>query len=198
MGAFKPLLEFPRGRTVVEACIENLRGGGVEEIVVVVGHRAAEMSDALAHLGVRVALNAEAASEMSVSLERGASLVSETAESILVALADQPAIPPGAIGYILEARRRTGAPLIVPTWEGRGGHPVLLDARFRAALGRLDPRRGLRGLFEEHEAETLRLPVASPYVVRDMDTWEDYHALYGEIFGSAPAGLTVEASGRIA
>ncbi|MGB8510146.1 MAG: NTP transferase domain-containing protein, partial [Pyrinomonadaceae bacterium] len=42
MGAFKPLLPFG-GRTVVEACIENLRAAGVAEIVVVLGHRAAEL-----------------------------------------------------------------------------------------------------------------------------------------------------------
>jgi molybdenum cofactor cytidylyltransferase len=42
MGAFKPLLPFG-ARTVIETCIDNLRAAGVTEIVVVVGHRGAEV-----------------------------------------------------------------------------------------------------------------------------------------------------------
>src|SRR5881628_2666599 len=38
MGAFKPLLPFG-DKTVIETCIDHLRKGGVETIVVVVGHQ---------------------------------------------------------------------------------------------------------------------------------------------------------------
>lgn len=186
MGAFKPLLPFPRGRTVVEACIENLRLGGVEEIVVVVGHRAGEMRERLSPLGVTVATNEEAGSEMGASIARGVERVSEEAEAVLIALVDQPAVEPEVVWALLEAGRQRGARLVVPVWEGRGGHPVLVDLRFRDALLRLDARRGLRGLFEERAGEVWRLPVSSPYVARDMDTWEDYRALYEEVFGCSP------------
>ena len=36
MGAFKPLLPFGP-KTIIETCIDNLRGGGVEAVVVVLG-----------------------------------------------------------------------------------------------------------------------------------------------------------------
>ncbi|HEX8475157.1 MAG TPA: nucleotidyltransferase family protein [Pyrinomonadaceae bacterium] len=186
MGAFKPLLPFPRERTVAEACIENLRGAGVGEIVVVVGHRAAEMRERLAHLGVRFATNAEAESEMGVSIARGVELVSDEADAVLVALVDTPAVAPESIRKVIEARRRERARLVVPTFAGRGGHPVLVGLEFREALLHLDAEKGLRALFEAHAGEVLRLEVASPYIARDMDTWEDYRALYAEIFGYPP------------
>src|SRR5437588_1011626 len=64
MGAFKPLLPFG-DVSVVEACAANLRAAGVGEVVVVVGHRAAEVRAALAHLSfVRFAVNDDAESEM--------------------------------------------------------------------------------------------------------------------------------------
>ncbi|HEX8354014.1 MAG TPA: NTP transferase domain-containing protein, partial [Pyrinomonadaceae bacterium] len=49
MGAFKPLLPFG-GVSVVEACVAALRGAGVAEVSVVVGHRGEEVRAALAHL----------------------------------------------------------------------------------------------------------------------------------------------------
>jgi hypothetical protein len=44
----------------------------------------------------------------------------------------------------------------------------------------------LRGLFKARAGEVLRLPVASEYVARDMDTWEDYRALHEAVFGVPP------------
>lgn len=186
MGAFKPLLPFG-GRTVVVACVENLRAGGVEEVVVVIGHRGEEVRAAVAHLpSVRFAVNAEAESGMGVSVARGVEALSAGTEAALVALVDQPAVPPAVVREILEARRRTGARLIIPTWEGRGGHPVLVDLAFRSELLTLAPGRGLRAVFEGRRGETLRLEVGSPFVARDMDTWDDYCALHLGVFGSPP------------
>ncbi|HEV3469047.1 MAG TPA: nucleotidyltransferase family protein [Pyrinomonadaceae bacterium] len=186
MGAFKPLLPFGAG-TVAGACVESLRGAGVGEVVVVVGHRAGEVRAALAGTpGVRFALNEEAGSEMGVSVARGVEAVSGGAEAVIVALVDQPAVPPSAVETLIEARRRTGARLIIPEWEGRGGHPVLIDLCFRGELLGLVAQSGLRALFDAHRAEVLRVPAGSPFVARDMDTWEDYAALHREVFGKEP------------
>lgn len=186
MGAFKPLLPFGR-QTVVEACVDNLLKAGVDVVVTVTGHRAGEMHQALNHLWpVWLVQNPKAESEMAESVACGVAALPAEAEAVLIALVDQPAIPPEVIREVLDARRERGARLVVPTWQGRGGHPVLVDLAFRDELLRPDPRRGLRALFEAHAAEVLRLPVGSPYVVLDMDTWEDYTALHREVFGRAP------------
>ena len=185
MGAFKPLLPFGE-RTVVEACIGNLCEGGIEEIVVVVGHRAEEMQERLAHLPVRFAVNADAESEMGVSIARGVEGVSSEASAVFIALVDQPAIPPSTIAFLNSEGKRTGARLIIPEYEGRGGHPVRIDLSLRDELMNLDPQQGLRALFEAHREEVLRVPVTSPFIARDMDQWDDYCALYREVFGTEP------------
>ena len=192
MGAFKPLLAFGAG-TVAEACVGSLRGAGVGEIVVVVGHRAGEVRAALAGTpGVRFAVNDVAGSEMGVSVAQGVEALPVGAGAVLVALVDQPAVPPSAVEMLIEARRRTGARLVQPVWEGRGGHPVLVDLGFREELLSLVPQSGLRALFDAHRDEVLRVPSASPFVARDMDTWEDYVALHREVFGREPEGKKAE------
>ncbi len=186
MGAFKPLLPFG-GVSVVEACVAALREAGAGEVVVVVGHRGEEVRAALAHLpSVRFAVNEETGSEMGVSVARGVGALSDEAGAALVALVDQPAVPAAEIERLIEARRRSGARLVVPEWQGRGGHPVLVDLAYREELLSLVPEKGLRALFDAHHEEVLRLPAGSPYVTRDMDTREDYLALHTEVFGFPP------------
>ncbi len=185
MGAFKPLLPFG-DKTVVETCVQNLFAGGVETVVVALGHRAHELHERIKHLPIRFALNQDPAGEMSASIARAVEQIPCGTDAVLVALADQPAIPPEIVRLLVEEQRRTGARLVVPEYQGRGGHPVLIHYSFRKELLTLNPQRGLRALFEAHRSEVLRVPVASPYVTRDMDTWDDYRSLYREVFGGEP------------
>jgi CTP:molybdopterin cytidylyltransferase MocA len=184
MGAFKPLLPFGK-QTVIERCIDNLRDAGVDEIIVVVGHRAEELRSHLSPLPVRFALNEEAESEMGASIARGVEQLSDEATTLLVALADHPAVTSQAIKFLIETRARAGASFIVPQYNGLGGHPMLVDLKFRAELLQLG-EGGLRALLKAHESEILRVEVECPFVARDMDTWDDYRALHWEVFNAPP------------
>lgn len=185
MGAFKPLLSFG-SQTVAEACITHLLKGGAEKIVVVLGHRAPEMRERLSRLPVTFTVNEEDESQMSVSIARGVEALPPEAGAVLIALCDQPAIPPTAISLLIKEWKQTRAPLVMPVFEGRGGHPVLIDLCFREELLRLDAERGLRSLFDAHRAAVRRVAVRTPFVARDIDTWQDYVRLHAEVFGTAP------------
>ena len=184
MGAFKPLLPFG-DKTVIETCITNLRASGVSDIIVVVGYRADDVRQHLRSLNVSFAVNTDAESEMSVSVARGVEQVSEDAKALLISLVDHPAVSGDTIREIIDEWKR-GAHLVQPEHKGRGGHPVLIDLAYRDELLQLDPQTGLRSLFESHREEVRRLPVDSPYIARDMDTWEDYTRLHEEVFGRPP------------
>lgn len=188
MGAFKPLLPFGRHSTVAETCIANLREAGIEHVVVVVGHRAEEMQRRLGDSNVSFAINREAESEMNVSIRRGVETLPEGAIDVLIHLVDLPGVSAETIREIVDAPAAVeGEPrLIVPEHGGRGGHPVLIDFAFREELLRLDAAKGLRSLFDANRHLVRRLPIASPYTVRDIDTREDYLRLHKEIFGFAP------------
>jgi molybdenum cofactor cytidylyltransferase len=179
MGAFKPLLPFGN-KTVIECCIDSLREGGVETIVVVLGHRADDLRRKLT--GVRFAVNPDPDSQMGASIAAGVRELPDDAQATLIALADHPAVPAAIISTVLEAWTQ-GARIVIPTWQGRGGHPVLVDLSFRFELLNLPASGGLRALFESHSEAVRRVPVDSPFIARDMDTWDDYRALHEEATG---------------
>lgn len=188
MGAFKPLLPFGNS-TVIQSCLNNLRAGGVEDIIVVTGHRAAELKASLFEVeSIHFVVNPDPQSEMGASIACGVQALPATARAVLIALTDQPAIPASVIQGILDAWR-TGSKLIIPEHNERGGHPVLVDLEFREQLLNLDPKRGLKAFFDAHKDQVHRLRVDSSYIARDLDTWDDYAALYEEMFGAPPISL---------
>jgi molybdenum cofactor cytidylyltransferase len=184
MGAFKPLLPFGAG-TVIRSCLNQLRDAGVKEIAVVVGHRANDMRAHLKDADVSVAVNPDPDSAMSVSIARGLAQIGSDAKALLIALVDHPAVDSATILAIADEWKR-GSKLVQPEHDGRGGHPVLIDLSYRPELLNLDPEKGLRNFFETHRDEVRRLAVESPFVARDMDTWEDYVQLHQDVFGRAP------------
>jgi molybdenum cofactor cytidylyltransferase len=181
MGAFKPLLPFGN-RTVIESCIDYLREGGVETIVVVLGHRADEVRKTIEKYDVSFAFNPDPNSEMGASIAAGIRELSETAQATLIALCDHPAVPASVVSTLIDAWTND-ARLLIPTWKNRGGHPVLVDLDFKPELLNLGSSGGLRALFEAHSNEVRRIEVDSPFIARDMDTWDDYLTLHREATG---------------
>jgi CTP:molybdopterin cytidylyltransferase MocA len=186
MGAFKPLLPFGP-KTVVETCIDNLRDGGSDTVVVVVGQgpRADDLKALLANAQVRLAVNPDPRSEMSDSIACGVSRVPKETKAVIINPVDHAAVP-GDVVQALIGEWKQGALLVKPTWNGRGGHPVLVDLSFRDELLGLDSRGGLKAFLAVHHDEVSRLPVQTNYIARDMDTWDDYRALHQEVFGFPP------------
>ena len=185
MGAFKPLLPFGDS-TVIESCIANIRAAGINEIVVVLGHRADDLRAHLDNHSITFVVNPNPDGEMSVSIALGINGLPSEAKAVLITPVDHPAVPPKIIKSIVDEWRHSGAQIIQPEYETRGGHPVLIDLFFRNEMLNLDPKTGLRSLFDRHREQVRRLPAGSPLVARDMDTWEDYRDLHLAVFGRKP------------
>ena len=183
MGAFKPLLPFGQ-KTVIETCIENLRGCGLETVVVVLGQgpRGERLKAHLQASNVTFAINPDPESQMSASIACGVRALPEGIQAVVINPADHAGVPPEVVATLISEWTR-GARLVKPTWKERGGHPVLIDLSFRDELLNLDPNGGLKTFFSERQAQVKRIAVNSNYIARDMDTWDDYVALHQEVFG---------------
>src|SRR5207237_7940167 len=137
-GSFMPLVPFSE-RAVIESCIINLRYAGIEEIIIVIGHRADDVRKHLKDYDLGFAINPDPDSEMSASIARGVERVNPKAKAVLIALVDQPAVSGEIIRQLIDEWRRTHAGLIQPEHNGRGGHTVLIDLVSRNELLTLDP-----------------------------------------------------------
>ena len=143
MEAFKQLLPFG-GRTVVEAAVWSLvrAGVGVERVIVVVGHRAEEVARVVQPLGARIATNRKHDRGMLSSVQTGLASVPEGARAVLIALGDQPFGEPEVARAVVRSWRNSGRGLIVPSHDGRRGHPLLIDLKYRDAVAKLSPDVG--------------------------------------------------------
>ncbi len=85
------------------------------------------------------------------------------------------------IAAIVEAWRRTRAPIVRPASGGRHGHPVLFGRALFAELRGADLARGARPIVQAHGDEAIDVEVDDEWAFLDIDTPEDYQAALARI-----------------
>jgi len=97
---------------------------------------------------------------MLYSVRCGLTAVPEQSEAVLVALGDQPGITAGVVAELIASFHATGRAIVVPTYKGRRGHPLLFATHYRSEILTRYEGRGLRGFktFGSRSEPRLFLP----------------------------------------
>jgi len=163
-GSLKQLAPH-RGRPLLEHALSAMaRAALVDVRVVVLGAGADEVLAAVDLHGAEPVICADWRGGQSASLRAGVRALADRAGAIVVTLGDQPAIDPRAIDRIVGARDGVSA-AVRATYDGRPGHPVLLErAVFDACLA----LRGDQGAREVLARAAVRL-VACDGLGSDVD-----------------------------
>ncbi len=175
-GAFKPLMKWGK-TTVIATCINNLQKTRLDEIIVVLGHREADVRARLASLGVNYALNPDYKKGMISSVKTGIAVASSQTEAFLVALVDQPMIPSEIINRLVIIHGdNPDSRITVPVYHGKHGHPIIFSRDYEPEIMALDDNspEGLRALLNRHREEITEVQVESSAILDDIDTPEDY------------------------
>ena len=175
MGEPKAMLSAG-GDTFLRHAIHALRDGGCAYVVVVTGRlddeTARRIAEDAAELDAGIAVNPAAESQQVDSLRIGLAALPPQAEAAVVAPVDVPDVSGALVRAVVNAYRRTGAPVALPARGGRHGHPVLFDRRVFHELARPDLPRGARTVIHAYAAELAEVPVDALPV--DVDTPDDY------------------------
>lgn len=172
MGRPKQLLPFG-GVTMLERVVENILEAGLDEVIVVLGHRAGEIAPRLAGKPVAIVTNPDYRQGMGTSLRCGLGRASRTAAAYMIVLGDQPLISPEIVSRLLEEFARSPG-IVTPVHKGRRGHPVIFPADYRAELEAVTGDAGARTVVEAHPEAVRYVAVDSPAVVTGIDTETDY------------------------
>ena len=175
MGRPKLLLDWG-GKPVVRRAVERVKAGGVDEVVIVLGHEGQAIREALKGLPVRFVKNPEPEAGQAGSIACGVAVLGPAVSAALIALGDQPALPPEVIPRLLQAFKETGKPIVAPLYRGVQGNPVLFAATVFPELRTLTGDRGARSVVEKDPPRVALVSFDFP-MPADLDTFEDYERL---------------------
>src|SRR5919106_2811473 len=175
MGFPKALLDF-RGAPFVVRILEALEAIDLKHRVVVLGPDAPRIRPALAAHDCLIVENPDVDSGPVASLKAGLLALQTVRPKAVVAWpVDFPHVRITTVERLIEAHERSGAPVVVPVFGGRRGHPVLWDQALFPEL-EASPATA-RAVLHAHERDVVQVAVDDPAVVDDLNTPEDYERL---------------------
>jgi molybdenum cofactor cytidylyltransferase len=174
MAPHNKLLVLDRtGKPMIARVIDNVLSSKARPILVVTGHMGAEIEHALGGRPVRYVHAADYAEGLSASLRAGIAAVPPEASAALVCLGDMPLVTGRMIDRLLEAYDADEGRLIVlPTFRGKQGNPMLWDRRFFAEILGIAGDSGARSLLSRHLENVAEVEMGDDAVLRDFDTTE--------------------------
>ena len=171
MGSNKLLADL-HGKPLLAQTVEQVLASGVDAVVVVTGHMAAEVQAALRGKAVRIVHNPNFSEGLATSLRAGVAAVQEY-DAAFICLGDMPLVRASDMQRMMAAFDvEEGRTLIAPAQGRKLGNPVLWGQEHYSALMALEGDRGARSLLEAQRDAIIEIAVEHDGIMLDADTPE--------------------------
>ena len=181
MGRNKLLLDLG-GETMVRRTVRAAIGGGVDQVVVVLGHDEPLVRAELAGLPCTLVVNPDHAQGAGTSVRTGVRQVGAVADALVVVLADMPYVTAEMIATLVARYRETRAPLVVSHYGAVQAPPTLYDRALFEELLSIPSERGAKQVVRRHEEAAVVLPWPES-ARRDVDVPADYEGVRDDLVG---------------
>lgn len=173
MKELKPMLKLGQ-TTMIQRELDMLRQAGVTPIVVVTGYQADALERHIAHRGAVCVRNKRyETSQMFDSVCLGLRRLGKKTDQVFLVPADVPMISAATIRRMKESE----AEIVVPVYEGKQGHPVLLSREIIPSILAYHGKHGLKGALERHRDQIEWMELEDPAVLMNTNTEADYEDL---------------------
>ena len=172
MGQAKLLMKVS-GKAIIQYVVESVLAGGVDSVWVVTGPDVEPIEAALGSIEVQIAVNLAPEEGQAGSVRVGIAALPSSVEAVLIALGDQPRLPPQVIPGLIAAFRRMGKAITAPRYRERQGNPVLFGPQVISELRALTGDRGARAVIEKDTSRVAWVDFDES-MPADVDTPEDY------------------------
>lgn len=174
----KLLIADKTGKPMIARVVDNVLSSGARPVLVVLGHMAEEVEQALAGRPVRFVHAPDYAEGLSASLKAGIAAVPPDCAAAVVCLGDMPLVTGRMIDRLLAAYDPTeGRKIVLPTFRGKQGNPMLWDRSFFPEILEITGDSGARFLVGKHLETVAEIEMADDAVLRDFDTTESLATL---------------------
>jgi molybdenum cofactor cytidylyltransferase len=175
MGAPKVLLPWSNGQSIVEHIVAQLIRSRIDHINVVTGFYADDVKERVKPMGAKAVHNRQhKTGEMLSSIKAGLRAMPDNVSAALIVLGDQPRIEAKVIYELLRAYAEVQGDLIIPSFEMRRGHPILLGRRFWQEVLALPRSGSMKSVINKYQDEIVYINVDTDSILRDVDTPADY------------------------
>ena len=178
MGRTKQLLSW-HGKVLLQHVLDSILGSEVDEVILVLGCEAERILEKVNTRKIKVVINPDYRQGMITSIQHGLVALRKGAEAFFVVLGDQPGVSSQIYNQLIREFHRVypSQKILLPTYQGKKGHPALFSIDYREEGSRIKGDVGFRQIILDHPQDILQVEMNTDAVLNDIDTPEDYDNL---------------------
>lgn len=177
MGTPKAMLDAG-GRTFIERVVHAHRAGGCSCVLVVLPALDGAISAKAVEAGAQVVLNPSPEEGPIGSLRASLRILDDRVEGVSFCPVDHPLIHEDTVRMLIDVFQQGQAPVVVPTFNGKRGHPVLFRRVLFDELLDDTLAEGARTVVHRYLDDIASVPVDDEGTVIDVNDMTTYHLHY--------------------
>ena len=166
-----------QGIPLIKLSVKNILASSINELIIVLGHQK-EIVEKLIDKNekIKFVFNKDFESGMASSVKVGLNHLSKDTEAFFICLGDMPMVNSDIYNQLIKSRNQKN--IIVPTYNGQQGNPVLFDKSMKETVMNITGDVGAKKILELNKDKILNLEIDDQSITKGFDTQDNFNSLY--------------------
>ena len=165
-----------QGIPLIKLSVKNILASSINELIIVLGHQKEIIKKLIdKNEKIKFILNKDFESGMASSIKIGLDNLSEETEAFFICLGDMPMVSHNIYDQLIKSKNNKE--IIVPTYKGQQGNPVLFNKSMKEKIINISGDVGAKKILELNKDKILNLEINDQSIIKGFDTQEDFSSL---------------------
>ena len=164
-----------QGIPLIKLSVKNILASSIDELIIVLGHQK-EIVEKLIDKNekIKFVFNKDFESGMASSIKTGLNNLSEKTEAFFICLGDMPMINQDVYNQLIKSRNNKE--IIVPTYKGQQGNPILFSKSMKSIIISIEGDIGAKKILEQNKDKILKVKIDNINITKDLNTKNDFNS----------------------
>jgi len=165
-----------QGSPLLKHSVKNILASSIDELIVVLGYQKEVIEKIIdKNEKVKFVFNKNFESGMASSIKTGLDNLSEKTDAFFICLGDMPMVSHDIYNQLIKSKNNKE--IIVPTYKGQQGNPVLFDKSMKEKVLDIRGDVGAKKILELNKAKILNLEINDQNIAKDFNTRDNFSSL---------------------
>ena len=167
------LIKKIQGSPLINLSVKNILASSINELIIVLGHQRENIEKFIDKNGkIKIVFNKNFENGMASSIKSGLSNLSKENEAFFICLGDMPLVNKDTYNQLIKSRNKNE--IIVPTFKGMQGNPVLFSKSLKEKIMNIQGDVGAKKILELNKDKILNLEIDNLGIKKDFNTKDDF------------------------
>jgi len=158
---------------LIKHSINNILESNVDELIVVVGYQEEIIKKLIdKNEKIKIISNKNFKDGMASSIKEGLKQLSTKAEFFFICLGDMPNVNKQIYNNLIKARNNHQ--IIIPTYKGQRGNPVLFNKSMKEIIINIEGDKGAKKVINMYEKKIFTFETNDQSIIQDFNTQENF------------------------